>query len=210
MPRHTPVRKMSKEMRRQSILKTTSSLVSNYGFWGLTIRDVAEAEHITEAGVLYHFKSKERLLLAVVKYNDEQVDFAIAEELGIVGDVNTSIGLASQFPLDMQELSIATAKVNQDRPEFVRLYTVLQAESLNDQHPAHDFFLNRENRVLHEYSEACARSGASDPDESARQVLAAMDGLQLRWLHDLEGMNFVDEWRKILAVILPEKGTGAE
>lgn len=203
MPRHTPSQKMSKEMRRQSILKTTSSLVSNYGFWGLTIRDVAEAEHITEAGVLYHFKSKERLLLAVVEYNDDQVDHAIARELGIAGYVPTSVSLVTRYEINMSQLSIATATVNEARPEFVRLYTVLQAESLNEQHPAHNFFLNREARVLHDYSQACARSGASDPDESARQVLAAMDGLQFRWLHNLSGMNFVEEWKKILALILP-------
>ncbi|SCC01423.1 transcriptional regulator, TetR family [Bifidobacterium bohemicum] len=205
MPRHNSSQKMTKDERRLSILRTASSLISNYGFWGLTIRDVAEAEHITEAGVLYHFGSKEKLLSEVVKYNDLLVSSDIAKQLNIDEPLNEIAVIGTKYPVGIRDLTIATAKVNAKRTEFVRLYTLLQAESLNEHHPAHEFFLNRERRVLHEYTMACERDGAEDPAETARQVLAAMDGLQFRWLHDIDGMDFVEEWRKILELILPSR-----
>lgn len=206
MPRRSSAQKMTKEQRKTSILRTASSLISNYGFWGLTIREVAEAEHITEAGVLYHFGSKEKLLLAVVEYNDRMVSNDIAKQLGIKKDLYEVHTIGREYPVGIHDLTIATAKVNTKRVEFVRLYTLLQAESLNENHPAHEFFMNREQSVLEEYAIASKRDGAQNPEETARQVLAAMDGLQFRWLHNLEGMDFVVEWEKILELILPSKG----
>ena len=57
-----PKKRMSAEDRRKAILETTISFISQFGFWGFTIRDVAQAQNITEAGLLYYFKSKEQLL----------------------------------------------------------------------------------------------------------------------------------------------------
>ena len=56
-------KKMSAENRRKSILETTMTFISQFGFWGFTIRDVAQAQGITEAGLLYYFKNKEDLMV---------------------------------------------------------------------------------------------------------------------------------------------------
>ena len=53
----TPKRRMSAEDRRHSILETTISFISQFGFWGFTIRDVAQAQNITEAGLLYYYNT---------------------------------------------------------------------------------------------------------------------------------------------------------
>ena len=74
---------MSAEDRRKAILETTVSFISQFGFWGFTIRDVAQAQNITEAGLLYYFKSKEQLLEATLKYADRTNQIAIAEHLGV-------------------------------------------------------------------------------------------------------------------------------
>ena len=58
----TTKKRMSAEDRRKSILETTISFISQFGFWGFTIRDVAQAQNITEAGLLYYYNSKEQLL----------------------------------------------------------------------------------------------------------------------------------------------------
>ena len=42
-------KRMSAEDRRKAILETTVSFISQFGFWGFTIRDVAQAQNITEA-----------------------------------------------------------------------------------------------------------------------------------------------------------------
>lgn len=44
-----PRKRMSAEDRRKAILETTVSFISQFGFWGFTIRDVAQAQNITEA-----------------------------------------------------------------------------------------------------------------------------------------------------------------
>ena len=54
----TTKKRMSAEDRRKSILETTISFISQFGFWGFTIRDVAQAQNITEAGLLYYYNSK--------------------------------------------------------------------------------------------------------------------------------------------------------
>ena len=74
-------KRMSAEDRKKAILETTVSFISQFGFWGFTIRDVAQAQNITEAGLLYYFKSKEQLLEATLKYADRTNQIAIAEHL---------------------------------------------------------------------------------------------------------------------------------
>lgn len=78
-----PRKRMSAEDRRKAILETTVSFISQFGFWGFTIRDVAQAQNITEAGLLYYFKSKEQLLEETLKYADRTNQIAIAEHLGV-------------------------------------------------------------------------------------------------------------------------------
>ena len=78
-------KRMSAEDRRKAILETTVSFISQFGFWGFTIRDVAQAQNITEAGLLYYFKSKEQLLEETLKYADRTNQIAIAEHLGVEG-----------------------------------------------------------------------------------------------------------------------------
>lgn len=78
-------KRMSAEDRKKAILETTVSFISQFGFWGFTIRDVAQAQNITEAGLLYYFKSKEQLLEATLKYADRTNQIAIAEHLGVEG-----------------------------------------------------------------------------------------------------------------------------
>ena len=80
-----PKKRMSAEDRRKAILETTISFISQFGFWGFTIRDVAQAQNITEAGLLYYFKSKEQLLEETLKYADRTNQIAIAEHLDVEG-----------------------------------------------------------------------------------------------------------------------------
>ena len=44
-----PRKRMSAEDRRKAILETTVSFISQFGFWGFTIRDVAQAQNIKPA-----------------------------------------------------------------------------------------------------------------------------------------------------------------
>ena len=206
MPRGTrmsPTVKMRAADRRNSILDTAMSLVAKYGYWGATIREVAEAEGITEAGVLYYFGNKENLLISVIDHHDSITRQGMAVKLGLPPD-KVDDGIANVFPVGLRDLTIANVQVNKTRSEFVRLYSVLQAEALAPEHPAYEYFLDRERRVLDEYAKAAERDGVDDPKSMAVEVLGAMDGLQLRWLHNLDGVDFVREWMRIIGRLIPE------
>lgn len=90
-----------------------------------------------------------------------------------------------------------------DRPEMVRLYTLLESEALSKDHPVHEYFEQREINLLREYAFAAKRDGVADPERTALQVLSAMEGLQLRWLNESHDVDFVGEWKAIIDLLIP-------
>ena len=174
-------KRMSAEDRKKAILETTVSFISQFGFWGFTIRDVAQAQNITEAGLLYYFKSKEQLLEATLKYADRTNQIAIAEHLGVEGVTGEVLqdGIAYHCDLGLKAISTGTVETNAGRPEMVRLYTLL------------------------ENTFAAKRDGVADPERTALQVLSAMEGLQLRWLNGSHDIDFVGEWKALIDLLIP-------
>jgi len=200
-----PRKRMSAEDRRKAILETTVSFISQFGFWGFTIRDVAQAQNITEAGLLYYFKSKEQLLEETLKYADRTNQIAIAEHLGVQGVTGEVLddGIAYHCDLGLKAISTGTVETNADRPEMVRLYTLLESEALSKDHPVHEYFEQREINLLKEYAFAAERDGVADPERTALQVLSAMEGLRLRWLNGSHDVDFVGEWKAIIDLFIP-------
>lgn len=191
-PRATRSR-MSASDRLTQILTVSAGLIAERGFWGLTLRDVALACGITEGGVLHHVGSKDQLLVAVLEYRDA-VDLAqLADLLGVSPEVFDS---ANDVSVGLRELCEALVLRNARQPEIVRLYTVLNGESLDPAHPAHEYFHARERWALELFA-AAADPAWGERSLVAREVLAAMDGMQLRWLRDLDGVDLVAEWRRI-------------
>ena len=92
----------------------------------------------------------------------------------------------------------------------MRLFTILAAESVDDDHPAHDWFLDRyreRRRTLADRLSAAQRDGhidrALDPEKVASEILALFDGLQIQWLLDPEGVDMVAVFEDFLARLLP-------
>lgn len=194
---------MTAQGRRISILNTTTQFVAQHGFWGLRLREIAVAEDMTEAGLLYHFGSKEGLLLALLDYRDKTDRAALYGELGVpMPEGGEAVSDTDPFPVGLRDLTMVTTKRNATQPEIVRLYCVLEGESLSRNHPAYEYFRNREQWVMREYTRAAANDHAADPERVARQALAAMDGIQMRWLHDPEHIDLVEEWRLLIDRIL--------
>lgn len=191
-PRTTRSR-MSASDRLSQILTVSAGLIAERGFWGLTLRDVALACGITEGGVLHHVGSKDQLLVAVLEYRDA-VDLAqLASLLGVDPEVFDS---GRDVSVGLRELCEALVLRNARQPEIVRLYTVLNGESLDPAHPAHEYFRDRERWALDLFA-AAADPAWGEPELVAREVLAAMDGMQLRWLRDLDGVDLEAEWRRM-------------
>lgn len=192
-PRTTRTR-MSASERLTQILTVSAGLIAERGFRGLTLRDVALECGITEGGVLHHVGTKEQLLVAVLEYRDALDLAQLADLLGVEADV---FDTGREAPVGLRELCAALVRRNAGQPEIVRLYTVLNGESLDPAHPAHEYFLTRERWALDLFASAAGGAGDAGAERRALQVLAAMDGLQLRWLRDLDGIDLVAEWDAI-------------
>ena len=154
--------------RRRTILATALEVFGESGFRGASIREIANRVGMTDTGVLHHFGGKGNLLLEVVKQKED-------EDAGAIDD---------PFLRDL------VAK-NGRRSGTVRLFTTLSAEATDPEHPAHDHFIARYEKVRAITADRLTKESAEgnipstiDPDRAAQLMLAVMDGLQIQWLLD--------------------------
>jgi AcrR family transcriptional regulator len=180
-------RRLEPEDRRAEIVDVATRLIAERGFRGLTVQSVANACGMTVAGVLHHMGSKDGILVAVLEHRDA-VDAAAAIQLTAGQD-------------DPRALLDAVMLRNSRQPEIVRLYSVLDAEGLDESHPAHAYFARRYERSRAAI-ERYLTGHVPDPAAAATHVLATMDGLQLQWLRDLEGFDLLKHWHLMADAIL--------
>jgi len=176
---------MPAAQRRHQIIDVTTALIAERGFWGLSTQDVADACGITVPGLLHHFGTKDALLLAVLTHRDEEDARALSAEL----DGPLGAGEADQ----LRRMCSAVVRRNAVAPEVVRLFTVLQGESLTPTHPAHDYFQRRRRVAVAGLAEL-AGDLVDRPEALARELLALMDGLQIQWLQEPDAVDLVSAW----------------
>lgn len=166
------------ERKRKEILLAAIETFGTKGSTNGTLADIAEQVGMTHAGVLHHFGSKQKLLLEVLEFRDQ-------DDVAHLAERHIPDGPALFAHL------VATAQRNALRPGIVQVYTVLSAESVTEDHPGRSFFEDR-YRVLRSevdaaFRELCAQENVTAPetiDKAAASILAVMDGLQLQWLLD--------------------------
>jgi AcrR family transcriptional regulator len=83
---HTPKGKLA----RERILKASEPLFADRGFYGTSMRDIAEASDLPLASVVYHFAQKEKLYAAILG--------EIAEQL--IGDMDAARTANPELPLE--------------------------------------------------------------------------------------------------------------
>jgi AcrR family transcriptional regulator len=164
--------------RRRQIVDVTTRLIAERGFWGLSMQDVADGCGLTVPGLLHHVGSKDGLLLAVLDHRDDADVRSIEKDLGAGSP---------------RELCAALVRRNASQPEIVRLFAVLEAESLAPDHPAHDYFAARQERTIESLTRLF-KGHTPDPAGVAVTVMALMDGLQVHWLRNLGEFDLVEQW----------------
>lgn len=182
--------------RRKQIIDVATSLIAERGYWGLSIQDVADSCGLTVNGVLHHVGSKNGLLVAVLDHRDKEDVRALAGILGLPYPTSgwtpeDLTAVAQDRRLGLAELCAAVVERNAGQPEIVRLYSLLEAESLSPDHPAHDYFSARQRVTLEGFTRL-APVGV-DALALARHLLGLMDGLQLQWLRDAD-IDLVAAW----------------
>lgn len=162
--------------RREEIITSAVEVFGEHGFTGGYLRLIAQRVGVTPAAVLHYFGSKEGLLTAALQQWDEQSDVITGTEFE---------GLSF---IEKQRLVV---RHNSTMRGLINLYASLSTEATNRNHPAHEFFLRRYQRVFetfHYAFETAQKLGEVrediDPGVEARALIALMDGLQIQWLID--------------------------
>ena len=184
--------RMNREDRRAAILDSAIAVIGERGFHGFSIRDLALRCAMTDAGLLHHFGSKTDLLLAVLDHRDAQDERAIA----------TLFDAAPRNRADVLRVLAAVVTRNAERPELVRLYAMLRVEALAVDHPAHAYFVTRDRLARQRFAELLGPLSET-PECLARQVLAAMDGLELQWLLEDRAFDLLAAWNETADRLIP-------
>jgi AcrR family transcriptional regulator len=165
------------EEQRRRILLGALEFFGEYGYWGSSMRDIAAHIGMSQAGLAHHFPTKVELLEAVLEERDRQSAAAI-DDLG----GRTRLGAIT-----------AIVERNVSQPGVVRLFSRLAAEATSEEHPAHTFFQQRNERVAKQLADLLTQAKRAgevpphiNPRKAARHCQAMMFGLQVQWLIDPE------------------------
>lgn len=194
------VRKDNEE-RRSDIMRVTAQLVSERGFNGISLKDVADAVGMSQPGLLHYVGNKAGLLSMLIT---GVYDVAGSPEEFLKSGLPGSDPQAPLFPAYLRYL----VRCNAQRRMMVQLYIVLESESFNPTHPLHDYFMNRPQEVWEHYSRIPwkippqMRPWEETMRPVVRRAVEMMDGAQLRWLRQ-PPVDLYDEWLAFETMLFP-------
>lgn len=163
--------------KREEILDKALAVVAREGYRGASVKEIADAVGLSQAGLLHYFDSKEELFTEILRKRDEVDSEYFARRFDTL-DASDAI----------EQAYVALTRHNSQVPGLVHLFSRLAVDAADPQHPAHEFFLER-NRILRRtFAEALPLRQlpeGTDVEALARIFQAVSDGLQLQWM--LEG-----------------------
>ena len=158
--------------KREEILDAALGVIARNGYQRTSVRDIAEAVGLSQAGLLHYFSSKDALFAEILRRRDE------VDRERLRADPQARVdGL------------IDVVRHNADVPGLVQLHAELSTESAHPDHAAHDYFTQRYATLRTQLGEAvCSAqergelSRSLDAESVATILLAAADGLQTQWM----------------------------
>jgi len=162
-------------VRREEILQRGLEVIAEDGYDAASVTRIAQAAGLSKTGLLHYFGSKEKLLTEILRKRDEVDDPQLDERR------------ASLTELEAAYMRVVSR--NAGIPGMVELFSRLSVEAVDPEHPAHEFFVRRDHELGSRIARSIARTEKSESsgqraDLMALILLAATDGLQLRWLRD--------------------------
>jgi AcrR family transcriptional regulator len=160
--------------KREEILTAALEVIARNGYRRTSVRELAEAVGLSQAGLLHYFSSKEELFQEILRKRDE-VDASAFEP-------DTT---------DFMEGFLGVVRHNAEVPGLVQLYAQVSTEAGDPDHPAREFFIQRYAEFRRRFAEQIRLEQAAgrvdpdiDPELAAGLFLAAADGLQTQWMLD--------------------------
>jgi AcrR family transcriptional regulator len=183
---------------RKAIVDAALDVFAVRGFRAGALGEIADKVGLSPAGILYHFGSKEALLVDVIAERDRRA-----------GDLITGLtargaegGLAALHELER------IAELCESEPGLAALHTVLQIESVDAEAPAHDYFAARSRFVreaMEQFLAECQARHEVAPDvdcaAKAREIIAFLEGAAVLWLVD-RSVSLVDLYRNYITTFV--------
>jgi AcrR family transcriptional regulator len=159
--------------KREEILEKALTAFSRGGYMGTSMREIAAACDLTQAGLLHHFPNKEALLIAIIEQREAKQE---ANSLAVAD-------------LTWQERTLRQLYINIENRTETLVFSILAAEAEDPGHPAHDYMLNRYRSARQNWERDVLQMRGGKTLSSEDQIKAALitaiwDGLQLQWLLD--------------------------
>jgi len=165
--------------KRAAVARAAYDVVIEKGHRGLTTAEVAERAGISERAMLYHFPSRDHLLIAAMQF-DEQRNAERAQDRELSGSEDALYRIPQAF-----------ARQGMQHAETLRLFSYLASAAQDPEHPAHDYMRAHNAAAVEGFASLVRsrqRKGLAhpdiDPETAARQMLGAWNGLQSQWLID--------------------------
>lgn len=184
--------------RRQAILESTLQVFSELGSRGASLSAIARNIGISPALLQYYFSSRDELLTEVITEWDHE---------------NEAAGAGLSHFADW----LKAIRHNQQIPGLVHLYMTCVVEATDPDHPRREFYRRRYELLTPEIVEEIRNQqrrgsvpAAADPERMARILLATIEGLQIRWLHE-RNFDMFDEFLYTLrqfGIVPPELESG--
>lgn len=179
--------------RLKQIERTAAELFGKSGYYATSLQSLADAVGLTKAGLLHYVGSKDNLLTLVMR------DVYDADALARLNNDESRPDGTVSLPGFLRHL----VETNERRPHLVRLFTMLNTETLNPDHPARAYFEERERTLEQLADNPCWRvPEGADIHATLFAAMMAMDGVQIKWLRE-PGRDLVAMWRQIEPVLFP-------
>jgi AcrR family transcriptional regulator len=183
------------EARRKEIVEAAVEVFATVGFNKGSLREIAERVNLSQAGLLHHFPNKELLAQAVLTWRDE--------------DALTLLGTPLPTGSALLRRLVDLAAYNERNPALMELHVVLSGEAASVEHPLHAYLVGRYAEVSRlvraafvQADEAGEVRAGVDVDSATRTVISLMDGLQLQWLLNHDGVDMALDVRRYLTSVL--------
>lgn len=164
--------------RQEELLRLAYRLMASKGMHRMTLQDVADAAGMSKANVVYHYKTKQDLVLTAMRWVLERVAARIVEATESADDRDTKIrAMIDAIFLDPQR-----------NRTFYVVYAELIAHSSRDDRFAdlNDWFRDVVTGQYASVIESTNGRSKKSVAESAMVVRALIDGLFLQWLEEPE------------------------
>jgi len=163
--------------RRERLIEVTIRFLARNGSRGTSLAEIAAEAGVSQAGLLYHYPTKEDLLHAALDRRDEVEDWVLRDPhdpgLGIVNILADQVARWATHP------------------DMVGMHTVLVAENVSSDSALHPRLIDRYGRTISRIADILSRAqergevrADANVHQKAIELISFINGLETAWLLD--------------------------